>query len=745
MKFIAQMAAGRPAGALARQKRGMWLVEKIKENWKQRTTPTEPWRFEFDAGMRYKLATRFHRPSESVVRKRQQAFDEGKAMFQRSNARRHNYQELADQLNSPSRPLTEDPSQRPKALYRVHDSDVITRPIHVPKYVVHESLKLSQQYPVLYFYLWSTGLRNGSVEAIRTLGGLIKNATVRPAAPDEGGPKVGKGRKKGKSKGRGKPAEPAAKGASWLVGSVTVLCEARNCTPRELAGVVELTKRLRVFGVTEEKPAAEDLAAQEVSVLLRGVEASFLTSVAAKQMAGDCMFPNYIAWDTLGLGPEAGVFSDGVSVDVGALLISRQYTAALRSVLHHVARGTNWGLAVARQDLTDPSRDFPISARFYSQIPPKYGWVKRILDGLLDQYSAAWAVKGWLATPEEVTGKFTQAAAAAVWNECARQRLLANPDAAVPGDWIIDDATNAVLQYLPPPLPEGSNPAEANAPPITAVVLPTVGTGLKLGEWPASCGGYQALANVLTQLGIDVGGVEETGFAHLRPSAPRRLVAVARDVRWTGRSGGLTDWLQGYDGSLRKGRGAAGVFHRDARAKLFVEPWRCVPCDQEHPPSAQVCSGCGEHFNKCTNERRADQSVRTAHTVQITAKLPVEASPAALLAEVFDLRALVHFADQPHFKRKVERSFAKPVAAARRGSPSARRRRRCPAALRDADGFVVSSGATARDRPPQLPAFFRERGSVSEMRFIPPRNPMAAPSIEIVQRPLYNAPSDAPH
>ena len=791
-------AADAVASHLRSQRRSIWMVQQLTADQKamQRKTSdhvTETWRLQRNAEDQMLVR------SKTVLRGEVDARDKTRAIFQRtfwdSSERRHDLLDLSrNVLHADPRPhLATSKKARARrnaglvpALYELHPSDVSVAPeAGVPAYVVDPAVPaLRTAQPRLFFHLFYSGLPAGAPQAIRMVAAALNNHTVQLA---------------------GGSAAAAAEAPASGSHSRTVVCSVDNVTPLALTalnGLQNAAERvdgkrshgaahLRLFGITTIDPAAaaEDGAAAgkvRVSVLLRGVQepTAAAAAVAAAErrrkkrkrrrnggaaeeeeeeeegvkvtlesLLGadgpprDLLFPNYINWDQVGVGPAAGVFSDECARRAGGALLSLAPTTASQIVLHRMAKVNHTLLLAVEEDIarteggarTQDGRVY-FSARFYSSIPRRYSFVRGIVDRIHHVSASMTAPTTPAATERlardaflhmapEVRSRLTNAAAAAVWNHLAQARIAKNPTSAVVGDLYLHDETEAdvreeantrrrrdkkvptrtlsslldgeeeEVEAAEEPADDSvalraprrgvvrvvATPEEAASVPLARVVLPTLGGGTQLGDFPESVGGAVGAAKAMEACNIDpLDFARARNEAVLPPGVLRPLLAVAEDVEVVVRRNvGLTQNLQRYDGTLLEVPEA--VYRREvmpaaAEAPLFYEEWRCDPCGLTLPPSAVRCHSCGEHRNLIVPADEPASLLRTSvdltrtTSVHVTATLPASSSPVSFLSENFHLHAHLKRRDLPHVRGAVSTPFAH--------SPTYRRAVAVAAALR---------------------------------------------------------------
>eukprot|EP01059_Diplonema_ambulator_P006968 TRINITY_DN16539_c0_g1_i1.p1 TRINITY_DN16539_c0_g1~~TRINITY_DN16539_c0_g1_i1.p1 ORF type:complete len:661 (+),score=140.24 TRINITY_DN16539_c0_g1_i1:155-1984(+) len=519
-----------------------------------------------------------------VLRQRDKMFMLGRALYKDSADRRHQYDELSQGLGATPNPVLDEPKERLKALYGVHFSDVSVKPAGMPSYVVSPDVKINRVYEKLYFVLHYSGMEYGGMEAVVDA-----------------------------SKALGKPVNPL-KRTHYIAGVNSIWCTAEGVSPKEL---VDRVKRV---GAITNSEAEVDLREVVIDVVLRGVVGG------VGGLENGVAFPNYINWDVLGLDGGAGVWSHQQSVNIGNAMLSSDYDEAFRLIMRHVST-VNYGLHVALTDLEDSSRN-RVSSRFYNQIPPKYRWIRTMLDTMANSASPrGWTARGFSQIPLMITNKFPQAAAAAIWNRLAYNRIKLGVAGSLPGDLILLDNGEVT---------KCATPGEYG---IDQVVIPTLGSDSNPGNFPE-------LRRALGDAGV---GFVEFNGDHLPKSYLRKVVGIAGDVKVERRKGGLAEYVQTYEGAmLRSNRTWLNV--KGVKSRLYGKGWNCIPCGKANPSSATRCWTCGEHINRVSSTPATYNSTSHTHTYHITARLPAEASPVSLLSEVFSLHHLIVPRDDTYLK-----------------------------------------------------------------------------------------------
>eukprot|EP01061_Rhynchopus_euleeides_P007820 TRINITY_DN16875_c0_g1_i1.p1 TRINITY_DN16875_c0_g1~~TRINITY_DN16875_c0_g1_i1.p1 ORF type:complete len:838 (+),score=245.07 TRINITY_DN16875_c0_g1_i1:78-2591(+) len=642
-----------------------------------------------------------------------------------------------------------------KAIYELHPSDVSRLPVLetapgemralLPRDIVDPSdqaiKRLDVRQPRLFFHLFICGFPFGPAQAVRIISGLLRNVSVTLLSGMGETPNVHSG-------------------------AQTLICSVAGISPRRLArlnrtagslarelspegGVVHI----RVFGITTEEPRMasrdiQDSIRMQTSVVLRGIDPKSLDNIASR-FAGDAplMFPNYINFDQLGLGPAAGVFSGKVSVDIGGLLLSGETDAAAKAMIRRMTK-VNFMLSHSEEDLDDPNRSV-FSARFYGNIPKKYAHVKLFIDEMqrfqdANKFGPNRKLKNFgttlafLNVAREATHRFAHSAAATAWNYAAKARIGVNPMHAIPGDhYIAEGEEGDSIRTV-------RTPEEGQRIGLEHVVIPTLSASLRFSDWPESCGGSVGFSTALRAAGIDPEGFHKSPIAKsfLAPSVPRRVTALAEGVECTIiPDGAFTQYVQKHDQQLMKI--PDDVMRKvmpggDVRFEMYPEPWRCIPCGETNPPSGIRCGTCGDHKYKLLEDVGGEAALfshafHSQATVQLSAVVPADASFVSFLSENFKLSSFVKRRDQPHIKDSIAKSFSvgsRAISNRRRGGRSQRKGEKTKKKKKKA---MEGKDKAGRGAPPQLPQMLQEK-TFPEMRFAHPTSPVARPELVRVDK-----------
>ena len=646
------------------------------------------------------------------------------------------------------------------AIYALHPSDVSEIGVvregqnfasHLPSDIVDsndENIKsLSTRQPLLYFHLFLQGLPCGIPQALRMLSSLLHNVSITVLSP------------------HGQPQYAP----NYHSTSGTVVCSIQNISPERLTKLNQLvgTKEsrevkggqvfFRVFGVTTKRPevlkeeASEQIfadTARNVSVVLRGISNDDATAakISAKfgpNSYGAVLFPNYIGFDQVGLGPAAGIFSHKTSVQIGGAILSGHTDKAAKTMLHRVCE-VNFMLSTAKEDLVT-KRPF-LSARLYGNIPPKYDFVKKFLDfvhtlqrketskaGVRDHGTS----QAFVLSCPEITQRFVNASCAAVWNHAVAKRLKINPHTAIVGDYVVKDGGSPYRI---------KSDKEAKKIPITDVVVPTLGSNLRFSEWPTSCGGEMGLAESLS-----AGGVDSVSYAKSQLSAVllpekrfRRVTAIAEDIEMElVQNTGFTRHLQGYSQNLQKISGYHKIMKGQVGSyvtELYPKEWSCLPCGKVNYSSAIRCRSCGDHKTKATElagEELPVQDLAEVATLHMTFRLPLGASVATFLQENFALHSFLNRRDQPHIREMIKDSFSANSTTLRRplspqGARILKKRKNAKKLQRKEEEKKKEKKKKAK-KEGDLPFMLKGR-SFPALQMAHPTSPMQKPELEVVHK-----------
>eukprot|EP01064_Diplonema_japonicum_P013779 TRINITY_DN21322_c0_g1_i1.p1 TRINITY_DN21322_c0_g1~~TRINITY_DN21322_c0_g1_i1.p1 ORF type:complete len:659 (+),score=53.81 TRINITY_DN21322_c0_g1_i1:56-2032(+) len=636
----------------------MWLVQRMKSDLEiKQPKVSEIWRFKYDEGGKYSFARGPMGLKAHHINQRDVYFQRARQLYHDCIEKRHSYDEMSNYMEAHPRPVGGG-SERIQCLYGCHTSDVKRKPTKtVPvQHVVAPDTSVMRKYPKLYFLLHYYNLTLGGPQAIINAGKALKNASITPINP-----------------------------VDWCHGVNSIWCVVENASPAELKEALT-SDTMTVSGVTHQQP--ENFNSIDTTVVLRGIQIpkkELLKHINYLMSDDGSMFPNYINWDQVGLHAGAGVFSHPASIEIGKKILSSDYDEAVRLIIRHVTRA-NYGLKSAEEDLENKERN-RFSARFYNQIPRKYGWIKDILDIMANSpMYRGWSPKALSAVPDTVLNRFTQAAAASVWNQLARERLKISHEGSIPGD-LVELSNGDIVKCK-----------VHNEYSIDKVVLKTLGFNTTHTAFPD-------LRRVLNRSNIDF---ENFNGSHLPKSQHRKLVGIASNVTVEARSGNLFEWVQPWNdvSMLRSTRTHLNL--KGVKSLLFTSPWQCIPCAKSNPASATRCWTCGEHRIKCNG---APEKQCTTHTtsLKIKATLPIGSSPASFLSEIFDLRQLVGHRDDLYLKT-LEGSLD---GRYKRPSKFLRRRKK------------------VQIKQPVRPRYFQTMGPIKYETFTPPSSPMGKGEVKL--------------
>eukprot|EP01060_Flectonema_neradi_P013183 TRINITY_DN19969_c0_g1_i1.p1 TRINITY_DN19969_c0_g1~~TRINITY_DN19969_c0_g1_i1.p1 ORF type:complete len:672 (+),score=93.75 TRINITY_DN19969_c0_g1_i1:81-2096(+) len=656
-----------------RQARYMqWVVEDTPISKKPRTdVKTFGWRYEVsDKGGQLTQAKGMNRINDRKLRQYEGDWERTRRNAVASSDRRHNFYDLHAALSST--PLSG--CDKPNALYNTLPGDQVLRPTNLPPYIVHSDLRITEAHNWLGFYVYSWGLQFQSPQAFRLLRTLLSNNSSLECIDI----------------------------LTWDTGLV-FRCKIKDTSPEALAEINNGGYPIRVMGITDLKLFLEQKMESNrnvsASVVLRGSESCKEFINLVENTNGTVRFPNFISFDSLGLGASAGVFSHPVSLKIGGEILSEEYTEAVKSIVRTMPR-VNAGLKSSEEDLDQETRDFRMSSRFANQIPPRHSWVRTLIkDRILNSsYSAIYELY------PEILNKFTASSAAAVWNSIATERLKLNCDHAIPGDILLCGDIYKGGQEIS----------------IDKVAIPTIGPGLDLREWPVSCGGVTAVAAQLEGHGIRTTNLQNNVL--LPNSTLRPITAVATDVKVVTKRGSLTEYAQGFWGTKLREKEAPSLVLKTATGKLYGKEWACVPCAVVNPATAIRCQSCSEHVSSEVNPESVKlSSLSKLKTHFITATIPEGASMTSLLTEYFDLYAYHPFPDQPH------------VAALLEQATSGNRYARLGSGKKFPGLKKYRTLTRGVEPEPRLPAGLESAKKMYEWRFQHPSSPLASPTARLVE------------
>ena len=596
-----------------------------------------------------------------------------------TSERRHDYDSLLEIINASP---TQQEHKRPKALYNTINGDQIIKPFSLPNYLVHNKLNITQKHNgTLVFYVYSWGLQFSSPQAFRILGNLLENNETLKCLDT----------------------------LTWDTGLV-FRCEVQNISPEMLININKRGYPIRVVGVVDKKtylqeldPTTENI--RQASVVLRASSASSLRKVISNS-GGSIMFPNFISFDSLGLGSNAGVFSDEISLEIGSKILRQDFDGAISSIIRAMPR-VNAGLERAEEDLDQETRDFRMSSRFYNQIPENHSWVKQLITNRIEKgsYFAIYE------TNPEILNRFTMAVAASIWNNAAAVRLELDPEFAVDGDLLLSGKIY--------------KKKKSNKVPISQVALPTIGPKLEPSEWPHSCGGFTSLSSLLGTSGVRMSDIRNMVF--LPESVLRPIVATAENVKITTKKGSLTEYVRGFWGGMLRDKLSPSLILNEATGRIYGNTWHCVPCGVHNPATALRCMSCSSHVVSDTNPAYDDSGtlpLAKLKTHFISAEIPKTSSITTLVSEFFNLYAFHQFPDQPHVASLIQRSRSS-VAYAKLNSG-----KKFPGIKK----YRAMLQTRSERREPQLPAALRKEPEPRlEWQFQHPSSPLNPPACRLVE------------
>eukprot|EP01063_Lacrimia_lanifica_P005312 TRINITY_DN1306_c4_g1_i1.p1 TRINITY_DN1306_c4_g1~~TRINITY_DN1306_c4_g1_i1.p1 ORF type:complete len:805 (+),score=241.76 TRINITY_DN1306_c4_g1_i1:98-2512(+) len=413
-------------GVVSLQRRTVSMVFKaddlIPKHVSERQQVKDRFRFLYNDGGQYADTKRY---SSAVTRKRVYYRDRNHTVAQMkfldTVERRHDLAALGHVIGQDAG----DPAGKVKAVYQLHPSDVTLSPggPGVVDVVKADVKKLRAVYPTLYFTLYCPGRQYGGVEAVAE---AIKELAL--------------------------PSFKPLTRPTWIGGTHSILCRVDDASPLELTKLNEGDPRtgLRVFNITTEPPPSAALTTNTASLMLRGLPDSAATVKHLVHLVSQPShgFPNYIGWDLVGLGPEAGVFSGELGQRVGVAMLCGAYDEAAKIIVRAMHR-VNKKLKETEIDLNeDAEGKNRISAMYYNNLPPRYHWVKEMLDFMANYGNKKWPEPALTTElPFEVVGRFPACAAAHVWNAALDARLSLDSEWAVDGDYVVDEETGDVSVF----------------------------------------------------------------------------------------------------------------------------------------------------------------------------------------------------------------------------------------------------------------------------------------------------------